>query len=356
VASVRIEHLRKEFADGTVGVHDLSFAIRDGEFLTLLGPSGCGKTTTLRMIAGLEHPTGGSISFGTRRVDHLAPAARNVAMVFQSYALYPHMTVRQNLEYPLRKRRLPSRERATRVRETATLLKIEDLLERRPRELSGGQQQRVALGRAMVREPDVFLLDEPLSNLDAELRAHMRAELIQLHRTLGRTMVYVTHDQMEAMTMSSRIAVLHQGRLQQLGTPEAVYHTPRNRFVAAFVGTPSMNFIAGETIADAGGTRFRSALFEAPLPVETLAMGEVLAGVRSEDLHLGAGVGTARVAVVETAGHETLLWLDTPAGRLVSRTAPAWQIQPGDSVSLQVQGEKLHFFDKESGARLPVMK
>jgi multiple sugar transport system ATP-binding protein len=354
MAAVQLEHLRKEFADGTIGTHDLSLQIEDGEFLTLLGPSGCGKTTTLRMIAGLEHPTGGSIFFGTRRVDHLAPAARNVAMVFQSYALYPHMTVRRNLEYPLRKRRLGPTERAARVHQTAALLKIDGLLDRRPRELSGGQQQRVALGRAMVRDPDVFLLDEPLSNLDAELRAHMRAELIQLHHALGRTMIYVTHDQMEAMTMSSRIAVLHQGRLQQLDRPDVVYHRPTNRFVAGFVGTPAMNFVAGETIPDRAGTRFRSALFEAQLPLEIEAKGKVLAGVRSEDLELVAGAGAARVAVVETAGHETLLWLDTAAGRIVSRTGPTARLRPGDLVSVAVKGEKLHLFDNATGVRLPV--
>ncbi|MGH7103034.1 MAG: ABC transporter ATP-binding protein, partial [Acetobacteraceae bacterium] len=352
MASVRIEHLRKQFADGTVGVHDLSFEIEDGEFLTLLGPSGCGKTTTLRMLAGLEYPTAGSIAFDGRRVDHLAPAARNVAMVFQSYALYPHMTVRGNLEYPLRKRRVKRAERTLRVRDTAALLKIAPLLDRRPRELSGGQQQRVALGRAMVRDPQVFLLDEPLSNLDAELRAHMRAELVQLHHALARTMVYVTHDQMEAMTMSDRIAVLHDGRLQQLDTPGRIYHAPANRFVGAFVGTPAMNFLPGEVRATPAGALFRASLFEAHMPPGTAPEGEVLAGIRSENLTFGDGPGNARVAVVETAGHETLVWFDTALGRVVARTGPAPGIKVGEAVSLHARGEHLHLFDPTTGARL----
>src|SRR5690242_4508482 len=211
MTTVSLIHLHKGFSDGTVAVEDLSLQIADGEFLTLLGPSGCGKTTTLRMIAGLEAPTGGEIRFAERRVDGLPPAQRNIAMVFQSYALYPHMTVRQNLEYPLKKHGVPRDQRRRRSNDVARMLQIEPLLERRPKQLSGGQQQRVALGRALIRDPKVFLLDEPLSNLDATLRTQLRAELIQLHQRIRKTMIYVTHDQVEAMTMSTRIAVLHQG-------------------------------------------------------------------------------------------------------------------------------------------------
>ena len=357
MASVKLDALRRVFPNGTVGLHGLSLDIADGEFLTFLGPSGSGKTTCLRMIAGLEHPTSGTISFAGRRVDTLSPADRNVAMVFQNYALYPNMTVRGNLDYPLRKRRTPAAERERRIAWASALLKIETLLDRRPRQLSGGQQQRVALGRAMVRDSDVFLLDEPLSNLDAELRAHMRAELIQLHRGLGRTMIYVTHDQMEAMTMSTRIAVLASGALQQVAAPGDVYAAPANRFVAGFVGSPSMNFLSGPIEQGDGGLRFVSGPASVALPPDRCAeLGgpreRVTAGVRPEHVSLVAGPGAALVVVVERAGHETLVWFTLGGERLVARTPAGTRLEPGDSASVSIDPDMLHLFDAQNGVRL----
>jgi len=358
VSSIRLDNLRLAFPDGTVGLHGLTLDVADGEFLTFLGPSGSGKTTTLRMIAGLEHPSSGTISFGGRRVDQLSPAARNVAMVFQNYALYPTMTVRRNLEYPLRKRLVPTGERASRIEAVAALLQIEPLLERRPRQLSGGQQQRVALGRAMIRDSDVFLLDEPLSNLDAELRAHMRAELIQLHRRLARTMVYVTHDQMEAMTMSSRIAVLHRGQLQQVAPPAEIYAAPVNRFVAGFVGSPAMNFLRGRLERRDAALWFVSPHLAVPLPARrSHELGarlpdSAIAGIRSEHLRLTPGAGDAQVAVVERAGHEALAWLTLGDDRLVARLPAGTGFRAADHAALGVDGESLHLFDAQSGERL----
>ncbi len=352
MSSVRLEALRRVFADGTVGLHGLTLDVADGEFMTFLGPSGSGKTTTLRMIAGLEHPDAGTISFDGRRVDTLSPADRNVAMVFQNYALYPNMTVRRNLEYPLRKRRVQREEREARVARVSALLKIESLLARRPRQLSGGQQQRVALGRAMVRDSDVFLLDEPLSNLDAELRAHMRTELIELHRSLGRTMIYVTHDQMEAMTMSTRIAVLSQGRLQQVAPPAEIYAMPANRFVAGFVGSPAMNFLSGALQRRGGENRFTTATMAVQLPPQQLAAGPVIAGVRPEHVELTAGPGEARILVVERAGHEVLAWFTFGGARLVARLAADTSLVAGDSAAVSVDGAMLHLFDPANGERL----
>jgi len=357
VSSVRLDRLRMVFPDGTTGLHGLSLDVADGEFLTFLGPSGSGKTTTLRMIAGLEHPSVGEIWFGARRVDLLSPADRNVAMVFQNYALYPHMTVRRNLEYPLRKRGVPKGERAARIAEVTALLKIDALLDRRPRQLSGGQQQRVALGRAMVRPSEVFLLDEPLSNLDAELRAHMRAELIQLHRSLGRTMIYVTHDQMEAMTMSTRIAVLSQGQLQQLATPHEVYHAPANKFVAGFVGSPAMNMLAGRLEQAGDALRFVSEHLTVALPDRRRAElqgapAEVTAGVRPEDLRLSPGQGDGRVTVVERAGYEAVIWLMLGRQRLVARAGADTPAEAGTAMAVSVDGGRLHLFAEDGGQRL----
>ena len=251
MATVTFDNVRKTFGE-TVAIPGLDLMIRSGEFVSLLGPSGCGKTTTLRMLAGLEQPTSGEIRIGDRPVNDVAPAQRDIAMVFQSYALYPHMNVAENIAYPLRKRGVPKAERPAKVKAVADLLQLGPLLTRKPKQLSGGQQQRVALGRALVRDPQVFLLDEPLSNLDAKLRAHMRAELIELHRRLGKTMVYVTHDQLEAMTMSTRIAVMRDGVLQQFATPAEIYHWPANAFVAGFIGTPAMTIAEGEIAFDQG--------------------------------------------------------------------------------------------------------
>ncbi|SMF38896.1 carbohydrate ABC transporter ATP-binding protein, CUT1 family [Tistlia consotensis] len=359
MVSVRYQHLHKAFGDGSVALQDFSLEVADGEFLTFLGPSGCGKTTTLRMTAGLETPTSGEIFFGERPVVDLPPGRRNIAMVFQSYALYPHMTVQQNLEYPLRKQGVARDERARRATALAATLQLDALLHRRPKHLSGGQQQRVALGRALIREPEVFLLDEPLSNLDAELRTQMRAELIQLHRRIGRTMIYVTHDQVEAMTMSTRIAVMSKGELQQVGTPLEIYREPRNRFVAAFVGSPAMNFVEGGIELRDGRAVFRAAGLEVALPdarsarLAGLARASgVLAGIRPEHLSLEPGSGEGRVLVVEAMGHEDIVTAETPAGRIVVRSAGTATAAAGDLVPLRVDPEKLHLFDAASGERL----
>jgi len=356
---IRLEQLSKEFADGSAAVHGLNLTIANRELLTLLGPSGCGKTTTLRMIAGLESPTRGRVYFGDRLMNEVPPAKRNIAMVFQSYALYPHMTVRGNMDYPLRKAGLNRADRQARIAQAAGLLQIDALLDRKPRQLSGGQQQRVALGRAIVRDPDVFLLDEPMSNLDAKLRGHMRVELIQLHRRLGKTAVYVTHDQMEAMTMSDRIAVLNRGLLQQVATPDEIYNRPANRFVANFIGSPEMNFIEGEIGADTDGICFRAASFNLPLSGDQAESARrfgagrtVSAGLRPEDVMLGEGSLEGDVTVVESIGHEILVQLDVRGHRIVARVPAHLSIRSGSRVPIGFRSEKLHLFDGETGTRV----
>ncbi len=326
MADVEFRKVRKAWG-AVVAVDDLDLAIEAGEFVSLLGPSGCGKTTTLRMLAGLDFPSAGEILIGGRRVNDLPPAQRDIAMVFQSYALYPHMTVAENIAYPLKKRGVPRGERGPRVAKVAEMLQLGPLLDRRPRQLSGGQQQRVALGRALVRDPRVFLLDEPLSNLDAKLRGHMRAELVELHRRLGRTMVYVTHDQLEAMTMSDRIAILEGGRLQQFAPPQAVYAAPANRFVAGFIGTPSMNLIDGELAAGPAGPEFRApglALAVGPLAAGTQP-GPACLGLRPEHLSFGTGPLAGTVQLVEETGHEAIIAVTLGEGgpRLVGRSPPS---------------------------------
>jgi ABC-type sugar transport system ATPase subunit len=343
---VRFEKVRKAFGSA-VAVRELDLTIKGGEFVSLLGPSGCGKTTTLRMLAGLEFPTAGSISIGGRVVNEVAPGARDVAMVFQSYALYPHMTVAENIAYPLKKRGVAKAERVERVARVAETLQLGALLPRKPRQLSGGQQQRVALGRALVRDPRVFLLDEPLSNLDAKLRAHMRAELIELHRRVGRTFVYVTHDQLEAMTMSDRIAVMHEGVLQQFGTPGEVYNRPANLFVAGFIGAPAMNLLHGR--AEQGG-------FAHPalrLAVAGMAAPEMVLGLRPEDVTLGDGPFAARVRLVEPTGHEQIAQLDIEGGDTLTIRADAEApLTAGQTLRWGVRAARLHLFDATKGTRL----
>jgi ABC-type sugar transport system ATPase subunit len=341
--------VRKAFG-AAVAVENLDLRIESGEFVSLLGPSGCGKTTSLRMLAGLEVPTSGTIRIGDRVVNDIAPGKRDIAMVFQSYALYPHMTVAQNIEYPLKKRRIPKPERGPKVAEVAKLLHLGDYLARKPRQLSGGQQQRVALGRALVRDPAVFLLDEPLSNLDAKLRAHMRAELIELHQRIGRTMVYVTHDQLEAMTMSDRIAVLANGRLQQLDTPAMIYRQPANRFVAGFIGTPSMNLVEG---------RLEHGAFVAGewrLPVEGLALdrptGAVTLGIRPEDILIDPAGQPARVKLVEPTGHEAIVQLEIAGHQLTGRVGAEIALRAGEPLGLSFRTANLHLFAGEDGRRL----
>ena len=353
-----LDKLRKEFADGTVAVTGLDLTIEERAFVTLLGPSGCGKTTTLRMIAGLEQPTGGTVRLGDRVLNDVPPVRRDIAMVFQSYALYPHMTVRGNLEYPLRKRRVAAPERTTRVARIAEQLQLGPLLERKPRQLSGGQQQRVALGRAMIRDPELFLLDEPLSNLDAQLRLHMRAELIELHRRLGRTMIYVTHDQLEAMTMSDRIAVLKDGNLQQYAEPAEVYRRPANLFVATFIGSPAMNLIEGEIAAGPAGAVLRAPGVELPLPAPLAAAAaaakspRVTAGFRPEDVILGSGPWNGEVRVIEPTGYEALVFIDVVGHRVVARVAGDPPVRALTTVPLGIRLDRLHLFDAKTGLRL----
>jgi len=354
MAAITFDRVHKAFGS-VVALEELNLAIADGAFVSLLGPSGCGKTTTLRMLAGLEQPTRGTISVGERVINDLPPGQRDLAMVFQSYALYPHMTVAQNIEYPLRKRGVAKAERREMVKRAAAQLQLEAMLERKPRQLSGGQQQRVALGRALVRDPAAFLLDEPLSNLDAKLRAHMRAELIELHQRIGKTMVYVTHDQLEAMTMSDRIAVLDQGRLQQFDTPMEIYNKPVSLFVAGFIGTPSMNFLKGSLRTEQGSLLFVSERLTLKLPAHLVregAAGEATLGVRPEDVILSADGEPATVKVVEPTGHESIVFFDMAGHSMVGRVGPDVHLKPGEAVRLRFNTAKLHFFGGNDGRRL----
>jgi len=310
-------------------VDDLSLEINNGEFVVLLGPSGCGKTTTLRMIAGLEQATSGEIRIEGRRVNDIPPQRRDVAMVFQSYALYPHMTVADNIGYPLRIRKLDREEIRVKIRETASMLEIEPLLSRKPRQLSGGERQRVALARAIVREPRAYLMDEPLSNLDARLRVQMRGELKRLQHQLGTTTIYVTHDQAEAMTLASRVAVMKKGRLQQFDTPLNIYNHPANRFVAEFVGSPSMNFIEGERVTK--GIR--------PEHIKVLTTPE-------DDAI------EARVYITELMGNETFVFLSVGENRLIARAPADFRADVDTKVWLKFDTEKIHRFDPKTGSRL----
>jgi len=342
-----------------LGVDRLHLDIRAGEFIVLLGPSGCGKTTTLRMLAGLENVTSGNIYIGDCCVNEVPPRDRDVAMVFQSYALYPHMTIAENIAYPLRVRRIPRHEIPSRVQKAGELLGIGELLQRKPKELSGGQRQRVALARAIVRHPRVFLMDEPLSNLDAKLRVYMRGELKRLQYELGTTTLYVTHDQAEAMTLAHRVAVMASGRLQQFDTPLNIYERPANKFVAGFMGSPSMNFLDG-TLDHAERTfvspdvtvAFRSQALSLPH-----GPTQVVLGVRPENIKLSVtefdGGLPATVYVTEALGNETFVFLNLGKGRIVARTGPAMRLDMESKVWISFDETKLHFFDRVSGNRLP---
>ena len=356
MAEVNIQNLRKHFGDDEeiVAVDGLDITIRDGEFLVLVGPSGCGKSTTLRCIAGLESITDGDIQLGGSSIIDRDPADRNIAMVFQNYALYPHMTARENISFGLRMSTdMPKTEIEDRVERAARTMGIDGLLEQPPGELSGGQQQRVALGRAMVREPEVFLMDEPLSNLDAKLRAQMRTELQNLHQTLGVTTIYVTHDQTEAMTMGDRIAILNDGQLQQIGTPLDCYHEPANLFVASFIGSPSMNTFT----ATPEGRTLRSEEFDYELTDDALdSVGdasEVVLGIRPEDVQFAdaddANAITTTVSVVEPLGDVTYVYFE-----LGDETYPASVdgdiiVEEGDEVALTFPQDRIHLFDAETG-------
>ncbi|MGR3504083.1 ABC transporter ATP-binding protein [Pseudaestuariivita sp.] len=353
MADVTLTNVRKQFGD-FVALENLDIEIRSGEFVALLGPSGCGKSTTLRMLAGLEFPTSGDISIDGRVVNDVAPGKRDIAMVFQSYALYPHMSVAENIAYPLKKRGVSAADRKVAVQRAAELLQLEPLLDRKPKQLSGGQQQRVALGRALVREPKVFLLDEPLSNLDAKLRSYMRAELIELHRRLGKTMVYVTHDQLEAMTMANRIAVMHGGKLQQFDTPDAVYNRPANRFVASFIGTPSMNQLEGHLDGGQFHVAGESIAIDRSRFADDLGTGELALGVRPEFVNIGDGGLPAKIRLVENTGHEQIVTLELTDGtRLLARTDAGRRLDVGQTVNVGFQSDAIHLFAPgEEGPRL----
>ena len=358
MAKITFDKVRKVFND-TVALENLDLTVNSGEFVSFLGPSGCGKTTSLRMLAGLESPTSGTISIGDRVVNDVPPGKRDIAMVFQSYALYPHMSVAENIEYPLKKRRIARADRQIKVKEVAAVLQLSDLLDRKPKQLSGGQQQRVALGRALVRDPAVFLLDEPLSNLDAKLRAHMRAELVLLHRRIGRTMVYVTHDQLEAMTMSDRIAVLSKGLLQQFGSPDDVYNRPVNAFVAGFIGTPSMNFMDSTLEWEADGVILRSSGLTLRIPANAVRREvhdrtplKVLVGIRPEDVVIFPEGALASVKVVEPTGHENIVLFDMNGCDVVARLPPDTRLQHGERIPLGFRTSKIHFFEGREGKRL----
>jgi len=355
VASVTLRRLAKRYdPHGRPALEELSLAVNDGEFFVLLGPSGCGKTTALRCIAGLDEPSAGEVLIGERDVTRLDPAARDVAMVFQTHALYPHLTVRRNIAFGLEVRRVPAAEIARRVQQAADRLGLGTLLDRRPWELSGGERQRVALGRALVREPQVFLLDEPLSHLEPTLRAELRAELLELHRALHTTVVYVTHDQIEAMTMGQRIAVLERGRLRQVGTPAELYGRPADVFVARFIGSPGMNILRGRGrgTGDDGGVVDCGA-FSIPVSLERYE-GEIYLGVRPEHVSLVApdqGIGAADVRGVEPLGPDTLVRLDGGGEPLVARLHGIPDLRPGDRVGVKLDRRQLHLFDA-AGARL----
>ena len=351
MAEVTLRSVRKVYPNGHVAIDDASFGIRDGELLVLVGPSGCGKSTLLRLIAGLEESSAGSILIGERDVTRLEPRDRDIAMVFQSYALYPHMTVARNLGFGLELRGHEPAEIEQRVKQAAETLELTQFLDRLPRQLSGGQRQRVALGRALVRHPQVFLLDEPLSNLDAKLRASTRAEIARLHRTLGTTMIYVTHDQVEAMTLGQRIVVLDKGVIQQIDAPMQIYERPVNLFVAGFLGNPAMNFFRGrlrDGVLEGNGVQLR-------LPtVKAQAGQEIVAGVRPEDLHVVAGDGslTGTVELLESVGSEAFIHATSGGWKLIARSSPYNLPAVGARITLQPAPDRMHFFDAQTGKRL----
>ena len=352
--------MNKRFG-GFTALHDLTLEIHDEEFFVLLGPSGCGKTTALRIIAGLEEPSGGQVYIGDRVVNDVAPKDRDLSMVFQSYALYPHMSVYQNLAFGLRMRKYARPEIDRLVREVAATLGISELLDRKPGQISGGQRQRVALGRAIVRRPQAFLMDEPLSNLDAKMRVQMRAELIRLHRELGTTFVYVTHDQVEAMTMGGRVTVLQGGKLQQVAPPQEVYDRPANLFVAEFIGSPAMNFLDAEP-DDSGDLRTPDAnirLNDAQRAAVRANTGAVVCGIRPEHLAPVEGEGASyagtfdgQIDLVESLGSEQHVIVKVAHGTLVVKLTGSSRVESGHSLRLGVAAEHLHLFDKSSGRRI----
>jgi len=374
MASLSLRHVYKRYPGGVTAVSDFNLEIKDKEFIILVGPSGCGKSTTLRMVAGLEEISDGEILIGDRVVNDVAPKDRDIAMVFQNYALYPHMTVFDNMAFGLKLRKTPKDEIKRRVEEAARILDISHLLERKPKALSGGQRQRVALGRAIVREPKVFLLDEPLSNLDAKLRAQMRTEISKLHLKLGTTFIYVTHDQTEAMTMGTRIVVMKDGLIQQVDTPQNLYTYPGNLFVAGFIGSPQMNFIDSKLLKEGDDffvefgtedTKTRAGVkYKIKLPASKNKDGvldayvgkEVIMGIRPEDVHneedlvakFPDGIVEANVEVTELMGAETYLYMNCEEQSINARVEPTNTAKPGDRIKITLEPGKIHLFDKET--------
>lgn len=364
MASISLQHIKKVYPGNVEVINDLNMEIEDKEFIILVGPSGCGKSTTLRMIAGLEEISGGELKIGDRVVNDVAPKDRDIAMVFQSYALYPHMTVYKNMAFALKLRKVPKGEIDRKVHEAAKMLDIEHLLNRKPKALSGGQRQRVALGRAMVRNPSVFLLDEPLSNLDAKLRTQMRTEISKLHKKLGTTFVYVTHDQTEAMTMGDRICVMKDGVIQQYDTPQNLYSHPCNLFVAGFIGSPQMNFIDATVIRSQDGFVLEFGTFHVPIPQGKIANVDlneyvnktVVLGLRPEDLHMEEAflemskesVISAEVEIAEMMGAEIYLYLQCEGQRMIARVPSRTRTAAGDQIQIAIDRNKMHLFDKET--------
>jgi multiple sugar transport system ATP-binding protein len=364
MARVQLKNIYKRYTADVATVKDLNLDIADREFLVLVGPSGCGKSTTLRMIAGLEEISEGELWIGDRMVNDVHPKDRDIAMVFQNYALYPHMTIYDNMAFGLKLRKVDKKEIDQRVREAAKILDIEHLLDRKPKALSGGQRQRVALGRAIVREPQVFLMDEPLSNLDAKLRVQMRAEIAKLHQRLQTTVIYVTHDQTEAMTMGDRIVVMKDGLVQQVGTPQEIYNHPNNMFVASFIGSPAMNFLRGNLVEENGAIFFRSEGINIKLPegrYQALrnagAVGkQVVLGIRPENVHdepmvmdtFPDSIVQAEVEVVELLGAESYVYLNLAGQSLVARVAARSEIKPNTKISLALDINKIHVFHADT--------
>jgi multiple sugar transport system ATP-binding protein len=374
MASLSLRGIYKKYPGGVVAVSDVNLEIRDKEFIILVGPSGCGKSTTLRMIAGLEEISEGELYIGDRLVNDIAPKDRDIAMVFQNYALYPHMTVFENMAFGLKLRKVPKDEIARKVEEAARILDLSHLLDRKPKAMSGGQRQRVALGRAIVRSPKVFLLDEPLSNLDAKLRAQMRTEISKLHKKLGTTFIYVTHDQTEAMTMGDRIVVMKDGFVQQIDTPQALYENPVNKFVAGFLGSPQMNFIdavlkkndnqeyyvefGSEDSKTARGNKYQIVVpaSKAVPELEKYVDREVTLGIRPESVHdeevylsqATTGIIDCKVEITEMMGAETFLYLECEGIPITARVNPRSTARPQDTIKVVLDANKIHLFDKET--------
>ncbi|MCF8267275.1 MAG: sn-glycerol-3-phosphate ABC transporter ATP-binding protein UgpC [Ignavibacteriales bacterium] len=364
MAEVKLINVSKIYEGGNKAVKEVNIEIREKEFVVLVGPSGCGKSTTLRMIAGLEEISEGELFIDGKLVNHVSPKDRDIAMVFQNYALYPHMTVYDNMAFGLKLRKFSKQEIKERVLNAAKILGIEEYLDRKPKALSGGQRQRVAVGRAIVRKPKVFLFDEPLSNLDAKLRVQMRTEISRLHRNLSATMIYVTHDQTEAMTMGDRIVIMKDGVVHQVDTPLNLYNNPVNKFVAGFIGSPSMNFVDGTLLSENGSILFKSLGGELNLnlnntlkaKVAHLTGKEITLGIRPENIHTSNSGGTSDyqsvktiLDVVEPMGNEIFIYFNLDQNQVTARIGAATKPEPGSEVSLYFDSGKLHFFDKETG-------